>query len=235
MKEWRRLAAIGSLILLLGACGGGSSGTDGNGGGGNGGSSVDLAPIASERLVFNLPTQELQISAGQSLVVQFAPVGDQSVQSFDRGIVPFSDGPLHLTLDTSTSPFSIRVRANVGAKPGVYRVTALGLSAGKATEYAMPAFVRVLPSQVGTINVSSSALVFSEGNQVAGLHVTAADVSGKTVDLPMDEFDFRSENPLVAVVGRNGVVRAVGAGKTKLIVRYGSISRTIDVTVRPGD
>jgi uncharacterized protein YjdB len=167
------------------------------------------------RLQITSPANNAVVAVGQATTITVS--ADSSVQII--GVITESPLP-EVRATSSPSQFLLAVPGSV--PPGVYNLTAIGISSKHAVN-SNPVAIRVerSTSPVG-IDVGPTTLyLHSVGDQfpleVKGLFAdgTSADISHSSRVL------YTSNDPRVVTVSSDGMVTAIGAGKTTILVRAG--------------
>ena len=129
-------------------------------------------------------------------------------------------------------PFEFQVRIPTDIRPGPYRVTAVGRLAGGETVSESLTLDVEKAEEPTRIWAKPSPILFSRAGERIPLRVLGAFGDGSQETLTKSSrTTYRSEDLSVATVSADGLVTAVGPGRTQIQVRMRGRDITIPVTV----
>lgn len=182
-----------------------------------------LAAAACDETPVSLPEPSSVTVAASAMTLA---VGDQAplaAQVVDQGGRAMQGQAVVFSTDNP----SVATVSNDGTVRGV----AAGTANVSATHGASTATVKVTVTAAKmTVAVPSTAMTLTAGG-AAPIGAQVLNASGQAV--PGAVLAFSSDNPSVATVGTDGVVRAVGLGTANITAAYGSSTATVRVTVNP--
>lgn len=135
----------------------------------------------------------------------------------------------------ATRPFEFQVRVPTDIRPGPYRVTAIGSLAGGETVSDSLVLDVEKAEEPTRIWAKPATILFSRAGDRIPLRVLGAFGDGSQETLTKSSKTiYTSADPRVATVSADGLVTAVGPGKTSIQVRTMTRDCSIPVTVEDG-
>ncbi len=129
---------------------------------------------------------------------------------------------------TSNSPTIANVEDGkiVGVGEGTAKIKVTGIAINKKFTTEFTVKVTNEPTQVSSIHIEEGNKVLLIGKK---LQFTATYLP---IDAPKPNFTWETLDSGVATVDSDGLLTAVGNGKTKLIVKFGDLSDSVDIIVK---
>ena len=132
-------------------------------------------------------------------------------------------------------PFEFQVKIPSDIRPGPYRVTAIGSLAGGETVSESLVLNVEKAEEPTRIWAKPSTILFSGAGERIPVRVLGAFGDGSQETLTKSsKTTYTSADPNVATVSADGLVTAVGPGKTSIQVRTPTHDFSIPVTVPDG-
>jgi IPT/TIG domain/Bacterial Ig-like domain (group 2) len=167
--------------------------------------------------------------ATEGTTVTITVSADPSVQNV--GVI--AQNPLPFPQATTTvNQFTMTLPTTIA--PGFYNLTAVGTNASGDVESA-PAAIDVEPQFLGAISVNPTVLTLNSVGDQYPLHVIGTYSNGTTLDVTHStQLAYSSFNTQIATVSSSGMITAVAAGRTYIVVQEnGSTAAAAYVTVLP--
>lgn len=164
---------------------------------------------------------------GTSLTITVS--ADPSVQN----VYVITGSPLPDAQNTSTAnQFTLTLPTTI--PPGHYNLTAVGTNASGLVESA-PVAIDVEPQYLGAISMVPTVLTLNSVGDQYPLHVIGTYSNGTTLDVTQStQLSFSSYNTQIATASSSGIITAVAAGQTYIIVQEnGSTAAAAYVTIAP--
>ena len=177
------------------------------------------------------PAAGTVVQPGQAVTIAVA--ADSSVQK----IALLGQHPLPMGQVVSPGlgvarPFEFQVRIPTDIRPGAYRVTAIGSLAGGETVSESLLLDVEKAEEPARIWTKPETILFSRAGERIPLRVLGAFGDGSQETLTKSSKTiYTSADPRVATVSADGLVTAVGPGKTSIQVRTLTRDCSIPVTV----
>jgi hypothetical protein len=195
---------------------------------------VASAGAQQTRVHFVSPAAGTVVQPGQTVTI--AVVADSSVAK----LALLGQHPLPVSQVVAPGlgvarPFEFQVRIPADIRPGPYRVTAIGsLAGGEPVSESL--VLNVEKAEEPTrIWAQPSTILFSAAGERIPVRVLGAFGDGSQEALTKSsKTTYTSANPNVATVTADGLVTAVGPGKTSIQVRTPTHGFSIPVTVPEG-
>jgi len=186
---------------------------------------VSAAYAQQPVLQITSPSNRALAPEGQTLTITVA--ADSSVQNLSI----MGEAPLPEVQPTSSSTqFTLTLLTNI--PPGLYQITAVGSTSGGLVASA-PIEIDVERQDTPKYLITNPTfLTFLSPGAELPINVMGMYPTGGSLPLTNSTYTtYLSNDTQVATVAPNGFVTAVGPGKTTVLVRYGSLSTTFEVTV----
>ena len=180
------------------------------------------------------PAAGAVVQPGQTVTISV--VADSSVEKLALlGQHPLPLGQVVAPGLGATRPFEFQVRIPTDIRPGPYRVTAIGSLAGGETVSESLVLDVEKAEEPTRIWAKPSTILFSRAGERIPLRVLGAFGDGSQETLTKSsKTTYTSGDPPVATVSADGLVTAVGPGKTTIQVRTMTRECSIPVTVEGG-
>jgi hypothetical protein len=190
---------------------------------------------AQQTLVhFVSPAAGTAVEPGQTVTI--AVTADQSVQK----LALLGQHPLPVSQVVApglgvASPFQFQVKIPTNIRPGPYHVTAIGtLAGGETVTDALLLYVEKA-EEPARIWAKPATILFSHVGERIPVRVLGAFADGSQETLTKSsKTTYTSADPNVASVSADGLVTAVGPGKTSIQVRTTTRECSIPATVANG-
>jgi hypothetical protein len=192
------------------------------------GSVPQAATAAPAALVITSPRNGAIVTSGQPLAITVTIDPGALV----HGIVIWAQYPLGATgIETATGPtthFTLTIPSNT--PPGQYAIRALSVDSPSLV--SDPVNVIVERADLPTdLTIGLPGIIFGYVGQTLPLIIFAKFPNGMSTDVTQSTLlIIESENSKVAIV-EHGMAMAMGSGETVIRARYGSIAKTISVSV----
>lgn len=177
------------------------------------------------------PANGAVVAPGESLTVVVA-----TPASFARGVAVIGAGGMGFGGPSLHPPFRFTLTVPAGARPGPYRITALGSDAPGSISASASVTVDVeRPDAPTALSAQPAEIQFESVGERTPIKVTGAFSDGTTTDLTnSSRVHYSASDPGVAKVDSNGMVAAVSAGSATVTAAYGSGPQaSVKVTVLP--
>jgi len=191
---------------------------------------LQASAAAPAPLIITAPLDGASVTAGQPLEIVVAVKSG----AYPHGIAIIGHDPLGASdlqaVDGSTVHFTMRVPART--PPGSYAITAVAPDSSGMVVTSTPVSVLVERADVPTaLTMDPRGIVFAYVGQTLPLTIFAMFPAGLQTDVTQSShLIVNSADPNVAIV-EQGMVWAMGSGRTHIDARYGSISGAISITV----
>ncbi len=186
---------------------------------------VSAAYAQRPLLQITSPSNRALAPEGQTLTITVA--ADSSVQYFSI----MGEAPLPEVQPTSSSTqFTLTLPTNI--PPGLYHITAVGATSGGLVASA-PIEIDVERQDTPKYLITDPDFLtlLSPGAKLP-INVMGIYPTGGSLPLSKSTYTtYLSNDSQVVTVAPNGFVTAMGPGKTTVLIRYGSLSTTFEVTV----
>jgi hypothetical protein len=183
---------------------------------------------------FVSPAAGTVVAPGQTVTIAVA--ADSSVEKFAL----LGQHPLPVSQVVAPGlgvarPYEFQVRIPMDIRPGPYRVTAIGvLAGGESVSESLVLDVEKVEEPT-RIWAKPSTILFSHAGDQIPLRVLGVFGDGSQETLTKSSKTiYTSGDPDVATVSADGLVTAVGRGKTSIQVRTATQSFSVPVTVDNG-
>jgi hypothetical protein len=204
--------------------------------------SLISAPSFAQQSLLRIvsPASTLVVRPGQTVTVSVS--ADSAVQKLvligqhpigmarlaadgTAGMVAQGQGEAH--------PLQFLLSIPTAIKPGTYRVTAVGRTSAGSVESNALAIDVERPDQPTRIWAEPSTIQFTHVGDQIPLRVLGAFSDGSQAELThSSNTTFASSDPRVASITADGMVTAVGEGRTSILVRSPSADYSIPVRVQ---
>jgi hypothetical protein len=133
---------------------------------------------------------------------------------------------------SSANQFTLTLPTTI--PPGLYNLTAVGTNASGDVESA-PVAIDVEPQYLGAISIIPTVLTLNSIGDQYPLHVIGTYSDGTSLDVTQStQLSYSSYNTQIATVSSSGMITAVAAGQTYIIVQEnGSTAAAAYVTISP--
>jgi len=191
--------------------------------------SITNVATAAAPLTITSPINGASVTSGQSLVITVTVASG----TYPHGIAVIGQHPLGVTglqaVAGSTLRFTLAIPANT--PPGSYNLTAMSVDSKGVLVPSAPVSVIVERADLPTMLATDPLIFFAYVGQTLPWTIFSTFAGGVQTDVTQSTLlNIDSGNTRVAIV-EHGLVKAMGSGKTNINVRYGSITKSIAVTV----
>jgi hypothetical protein len=191
---------------------------------------IHIYPPASQVV---RPGQTLIISvAADSSVHKLALIGQQPIGMARLAV----GGAAGMVAQGQGRPIEFQLTIPSAIQPGIYHLTAVGRAAANPVE-SDPLLIDVeIPEEPARIWAEPSTLQFSRVGDQIPLRILGSFADGAQSELTRSrKTSFASADPRVASISPDGLVTAVTAGKTTILVRTPSLDYSIPVRVQENE
>ena len=190
--------------------------------------------FSSPRAIAQQPLLQITTPANASLATEGTTVNitvsaDPSVQN----VSVIAQIPLpQPQAGSSANQFTLTLPTTI--PPGLYNLTAVGTNASGDVESA-PVAIDVEPQYLGGISIVPTVLTLNSVDDQYPLRVIGTYSNGTTLDVTQStQLSYSSYNTQIATVSSSGMITAVAAGQTFIVVQEnGSTAAAAYVTIPP--
>jgi hypothetical protein len=185
---------------------------------------------AAPVLIISSPRNGDVVTSGQPLAITVTIASG----TFPHGIAIMGQIPLGATeMEIPAGPiahFTLAIASNT--PPGKYAITAVSVDSAGTQVASAPIDVIVESALPPTdLKISPGMMIFAYVGQTLPLTIFATSAGGLPIDVTRSSrLIADSENSKVAIM-ENGMIMAVGSGKTLIHINYGLIAKTLPVSV----
>ena len=183
---------------------------------------------------FVSPAAGTIVQPGQTVTIRVA--ADSSVQK----LALLGEHPLPVSQVVApglgvAQPFEFQVKIPTDIRPGNYRVAAIATMAGGETVSERLVLDVEKAEEPARIWVKPATILFSSAGERIPVRVLGAFGDGSQQELTKSsKITYTSADPQIATVSDDGLVTAVGPGKTSIQVHTATHDFTVPVTVDGG-
>lgn len=202
---------------------------------------VSFAVTVSPNLVITTPKDGTVVHPGQSVPVEVSVAPGVTFSLVGIIVERIGFGP-YAAKHSPPYSFKVDIPEDVVGKR---KITAIGMTGPGAGVFSKSVTIDVEPSSrassphATSISVNLDQMDFDYAGQQFPLVVTGQFSGGRNIDLTSStQLKLTSQDTSVATVNNTGLVTAAGSGTTAIIVKYGSLSVDVPISVKstiPGD